>query len=175
MGLLSPTPESGKGECHAVKGKSTLLRIRGLRKRWIFSSVGPILLILVLVSVILALSLASGYYNSARTTLKTKASVGADYFNTYLMDTYSDYYYSATRYAASFDSAERIELQFLDSSGHIETSTRGLNAGTAPARPRSAARSRRARPTSTRGVTPPRGRRSWPCRARSTSRGRPSA
>ena len=55
MGLLSPTPESGKGECHAVKGKSTLLRIRGLRKRWIFSSVGPILLILVLVSVILAL------------------------------------------------------------------------------------------------------------------------
>ena len=105
MGLLSPTPESGKGECHAVKGKSTLLRIRGLRKRWIFSSVGPILLILVLVSVILALSLASGYYNSARTTLKTKASVGADYFNTYLMDTYSDYYYSATRYAASFDSA----------------------------------------------------------------------
>lgn len=135
MGLLSPTPESGKGECHAVKGKSTLLRIRGLRKRWIFSSVGPILLILVLVSVILALSLASGYYNSARTTLKTKASVGADYFNTYLMDTYSDYYYSATQYAASFDSAERIELQFLDSSGHIETSTRGLNAGTAPGTP----------------------------------------
>lgn len=135
MGLLSPTPESGKGECHAVKGKSTLLRIRGLRKRWIFSSVGPILLILVLVSVILALSLASGYYNSARTTLKTKASVGADYFNTYLMDTYSDYYYSATRYAASFDSAERIELQFLDSSGYIETSTRGLNAGTAPGTP----------------------------------------
>lgn len=80
MGLLSPTPESGKGECHAVKGKSTLLRIRGLRKRWIFSSVGPILLILVLVSVILALSLASGYYNSARTTLKTKASVGAGLF-----------------------------------------------------------------------------------------------
>lgn len=72
MGLLSPTPESGKGECHAVKGKSTLLRIRGLRKRWIFSSVGPILLILVLVSVILALSLASGYYNSARTTLKNQ-------------------------------------------------------------------------------------------------------
>ena len=135
MGLLSPAPESGKGECHAVKGKSTLLRIRGLRKRWIFSSVGPILLILVLVSVILALSLASGYYNSARTTLKTKASVGADYFNTYLMDTYSDYYYSATQYAASFDSAERIELQFLDSSGHIETSTRGLNAGTAPGTP----------------------------------------
>ena len=135
MGLLSPTPESGKGECHAVKGKSTLLRIRGLRKRWIFSSVGPILLILVLVSVILALSLASGYYISARTTLKTKASVGADYFNTYLMDTYSDYYYSATRYAASFDSAERIELQFLDSFGHIETSTRALNAGTAPGTP----------------------------------------
>lgn len=51
------------------------------------------------------------------------------------MDTYSDYYYSATQYAASFDSAERIELQFLDSSGHIETSTRGLNAGTAPGTP----------------------------------------
>ena len=135
MGLLSPTPESGKGECHAVKGKSTLLRIRGLRKRWIFSSVGPILLILVLVSVILALSLASGYYNSARTTLKTKASVGADYFNTYVMTSYREYYRSATVYAAAFDDGDRIELQFLNSSGRVEVTTRGVTVGTYPGTP----------------------------------------
>ena len=118
-----------------MKGKGTLLQIRGLRKRWMISSLGPILLVLVLVAVILSLSLVSTYYDSAINTLRTKARVGADYFNSYLMGSYSEYYYNATQYAVSFDGADRIELQFLNVTGHIEASTRGLSAGTSPGTP----------------------------------------
>ena len=111
------------------------LRIRGLRKRWILNSVGPVVAILVLIAIFGAVGITSIYYSSARSTLEAKASAGAEYFNTYSMTSYSDYYRSATLYAASFEDADRIELQFLNRYGRIEASTTGLQAGTAPGTP----------------------------------------
>ena len=59
------------------------LWIRGLRKRWILNSVGPVIAILMIIAVLIAAGLTSIYYSSARATLEAKASAGADYFNTY--------------------------------------------------------------------------------------------
>ena len=112
--------------------KKRLLGIRGLRKRWIINSVGPMIVVLMLIAILGALGITSFYYSSALSTLETKATAGADYFNTYGMSSYSEYYRSATLYAATFDSADRIELQFIDRYGRIETSTRGLMSGTEP-------------------------------------------
>ena len=108
------------------------LWIRGLRKRWILNSVGPVIAILMTLAVLLVAGLTSIYYSSARSSLEAKASAGADYFNTYGMTNYSDYYRSATLYAASFEDADRIELQFLNRYGRVEASTTGLQAGTSP-------------------------------------------
>ena len=49
-------------------------------------------------------------------------STGADYFNSYSMSSYSEYYRNASLYAASFDST-RIELQFLNLYGRVDNST----------------------------------------------------
>ena len=111
------------------------LQIRGLRKRWLLNSVGPVIAILVTIAIFAAVGITSMYYSSARSTLEAKASAGADYFNTYSMTSYSDYYRSATLYAASFEDADRIELQFLNRYGRVEASTTGLQAGTAPGTP----------------------------------------
>ncbi len=111
------------------------LQIRGLRKRWLINSVGPVIVILALVAVFGALGLTSVYYTSALSTLEAKAAAGADYFNTYGMTSYSEYYRSATLYTATFDSADKIELQFINRYGRIETSSRGLMAGTRPSTP----------------------------------------
>lgn len=108
------------------------LRIRGLRQRWMISSIGPIILILIMVAVLAAVSVVSNYYNSARSTLMAKAKAGADYFNTYSTDSYSEYYRTASLYTATFEDGDRIELQFLNSSGRIVVSSRGLSAGSAP-------------------------------------------
>ena len=113
------------------------LRIRGLRKRWLLNSVGPVIAILMLIAVLVEVGFTSMYYSSARATLEAKASAGADYFNTYSMSNYSDYYRSATLYAAYFEDADRVELQFLNRYGRVEASTTGLQAGTSPVHRRS--------------------------------------
>ena len=110
-----------------------LPKVQGLRRRWLAGSIGPVAAILLLVGVLISVGFASNYYNSARSTLRAKASSGADYFNTYVMTGYKEYYRSATLYAATFDDADRIELQFLNSAGRVEVTTRGLTAGTYPA------------------------------------------
>ena len=109
-----------------------LPRVQGLRRRWLAGSIGPVAAILLLVGVLISVGFASNYYNSARSTLRAKASSGADYFNTYVMTGYKEYYRSATLYAATFDESDRIELQFLNSTGRVEVTTRGLTAGTYP-------------------------------------------
>ena len=59
-----------------------LPRVRGLRRRWLTGSIGPVAAILLLVGVLISVGFASNYYNSARSTLRAKAAAGADYFNT---------------------------------------------------------------------------------------------
>ena len=112
-----------------------LPKVQGLRRRWLAGSIGPVAAILLRVGVLISVGFASNYYNSARSTLRAKASSGADYFNTYVMTGYKEYYRSATLYAATFDDADRIELQFLNSAGRVEVTTRGLAAGTYPGTP----------------------------------------
>ena len=111
------------------------LRMRGLRKRWLLSSVGPVIAILLLAALFGCLGISSVYYNSAEASLKAKATAGADYFNTYGMTGYHDYYRAATLYAASFENADTIELQFLNRYGRVEASTTGLLSGTVPGTP----------------------------------------
>ena len=112
-----------------------LPRVQGLRRRWLAGSIGPVAAILLLVGALISVGFASNYYNSARSTLRAKAAAGADYFNTYVMIGYKEYYRSATLYAATFDDRDHIELQFLNSSGRVEVTTRGLTAGTYPSTP----------------------------------------
>ena len=112
-----------------------LPKVKGLRRRWLAGSIVPVAAILLLVGVLISVGFAGNYYNSARSTLRAKASSGADYFNTYVMTGYKEYYRSATLYAATFDDSDRIELQFLNSAGRVEVTTRGLTAGTYPGTP----------------------------------------
>ena len=109
--------------------------VQGLRRRWITGSIGPVVVILLLVGVLISVGFASNYYNSAKSTLRAKAAAGADYFNTYVMTSYREYYRSATLYAAAFEDSDRIELQFLNSAGRVEVTTRGLTAATYPNTP----------------------------------------
>ena len=106
--------------------------VRGLRKRWLVNSVGPVAIIMVIIASLAVGVIEETYYGGARSALEAKAKAGADYFNTYTMNSYSEYYRAASLYVASFDESDAIELQFLNVSGRIETSTRGLTAGTSP-------------------------------------------
>ena len=107
-------------------------RTSGLRRRWMISSLLPVITILVLISALVSIGLGSAYYSNARSTLEAKAAAGAEYFNTYVMTGYEEYYHSASLYANSFEDSDRIELQVLNSSGAVDVSTRSLMIGSAP-------------------------------------------
>lgn len=107
-------------------------RTLGLRRRWMTSSLLPVITILVLISALVSIGLGSAYYSNARSALEAKAAAGAEYFNTYAMTNYEEYYHSATLYANSFEYSDRIELQFLNSKGAVDVSTRSMMIGSAP-------------------------------------------
>ena len=65
--------------------------------------------------------------------LETRAQAIANSFNEYFMDSgYISFYPKAVQAADSFEDKDRIELQFISSSGRIQVSTSGLTAGTSP-------------------------------------------
>ena len=101
-------------------------RAIGLRRRWIVSSILPVITIMVLIAAMVSIALGSNYYANARSALEAKATAGTEYFNNYAMTSYDEYYRSATLYANSFEDSANIELQFIDRKGRVEVSTRSL-------------------------------------------------
>ena len=109
------------------------LRLRGLRQRWIFNSILPIAALLVLVVTLFSAGVSNYYYGTMQKGLETRAQALANSFNEYFMDNgFSSYYQKAVQSAESFEDKNRIELQFIGSSGRIQVSTSGLTAGTSP-------------------------------------------
>ena len=101
MGRISTLQEKfDGGEGDLVKKQPK--RAIGLRRRWIVSSILPVITILVLIAVMVSIALGSNYYSSARSALEAKASAGTEYFNNYAMTSYDEYYRSAILYASSF-------------------------------------------------------------------------
>ena len=109
------------------------LRLKGLRKRWLFNTILPVSLVLVALVVVFAGGITNYYYATMQKGLESRAQAMADSFNEYFMDNgYRSYYQKATQTVESFEDKGRIELQFLNSSGRIEVSTSGLTAGSSP-------------------------------------------
>ena len=122
-----------------TRGLGKRLKLRCLRRRWLASSVGPIIVILVLVGVLSAATISSSLDARARSSLEAKAKSGSDYFSAYSMGSYSEYYRRAAQYVTDYsmnDSlAKNVELQFINGKRQVELSSRGAVAGSTPATP----------------------------------------
>ena len=109
------------------------IRLRGLRQRWIINTVMPVFILIVLIVVLFSAGVSSYYYGTMLKGLETRAQAIANSFNEYFMDSgYISFYPKAVQAADSFEDKDRIELQFISSSGRIQVSTSGLTAGTSP-------------------------------------------
>lgn len=116
----------------AVKWKS--LRLRGLRQRWIMNTVMPVFAVLMLIVILFSAGISNYYYRSMRDGMEKQAQALAGAFEEYFMDGgWAGYYKKAEQSAAAFEDKERIELQFISSSGRIQvSSTSSLTTGTFP-------------------------------------------
>lgn len=110
------------------------LQLKGLRKRWMFSTVTPVALLLALIVLILSFGVSGYYYHTMQQGLEKQVSTLADAFNEYFMsEGQGAYYQKAEQAVDTFEDKGSIELQFINSSGRIEkSSTSSLLAGIAP-------------------------------------------
>lgn len=114
------------------KGFASALHIRGLRQRWMFSAVLPILLLLVLAVALFSVGVQEYYYNAMRSGLESRARIAAETFTGYGVKSYSEYYRLASYSAETFEEKDTIELQFINTNGRVQVSSYGLTAGTLP-------------------------------------------
>ena len=112
--------------------KPRKIEITGLRKRWLISSLSPILIVLLLVAGTFCAGMANYYYNMMLDGLKTRATHASDYFNNYSMNTYASFYQAAATYTEEFAEKDYLELQFIGTSGKIILSSYGLTSGLSP-------------------------------------------
>ena len=107
-------------------------QIHGLRRRWLISSVVPVLLLLFAGVLLLSAGFASYYYSAVRTGLESKAKTATEAFGSYGMKSYGEYYRMAASMAETFEDKDRVELQFIAGNGVVQVSSYGLTAGTSP-------------------------------------------
>ena len=91
------------------------LRIQGLRQRWVFNSIMPVLLMLVLLVTLFSVGISSYYYGTMQDGLMKQARAEAGAFNDYFMDNgFAEYLQQATQSTTNFEDKDRIELQFIN-------------------------------------------------------------
>ena len=108
------------------------LHIRGLRQRWLFNAVLPIVLVVAAVVAVYTLGMRQSYYSAMRSGLETRARIAADNFMSYGMKSYSEYFRYASVTAETFEEKDSLELQFINANGRVQVSSYGLTAGTSP-------------------------------------------
>ena len=108
------------------------IRIKGLRQRWLINSLGPIVLVAVLGVVVFSVAIANYYYTGMRSDMEARARAETDAFNTYGMNSYNEFYQQAHSSAENFEDRDKMELQFINSSGRILVSSFGVTAGLSP-------------------------------------------
>ena len=112
-----------------------MMLLRGIKRRWMFNSVSAMLLIILIGVSAFSAAFSNYYYSSVRTGLETKAKTASEFFNNYMLKSYSEYYQTAYSYTQKFEEKDELELQFINAAGNIEISTYGLTAGTSPQTP----------------------------------------
>lgn len=104
-------------------------KIRGIRRRWMFNSVGVVTMILTIAVITLASSLWSFYYTETLEELSARADSVVYSFRNY---TASEYRTAAQRMVSDYEEKGKLELQFLDAAGAVLYSGNDLTAGTTP-------------------------------------------
>ena len=112
-----------------------MLKIKGLRRRWLINTVGVVCSLGLVCVMIVTAVFAAYYYSAMESDMRYRAKTTAEFFAEYLNQSYNDYYQSCIAYAQSFVDKDNLELQFIDANGRIVTSSYGSWAGRSPTTP----------------------------------------
>ena len=114
--------------------KRKAMRVRSLRQRWILNSALPVFMLLALAVGGMSIGVSNYYYKGMLDGLERQARAQAGAFIDYFMDQgFANYLQRANQAISDYTDKERVELQFLSSTGGIQaSSTSNLTVGTHP-------------------------------------------
>ncbi|MBQ6539952.1 MAG: HAMP domain-containing histidine kinase [Oscillospiraceae bacterium] len=109
--------------------------LKGITRRWIANSVFVIVIVIFLCVFGFSVFIRSYFYSNISEGLRSKSKTAASFLTNYVTQTYAEYYDTAYSYTENFDDAGHLELQFINTRGHIEVSSIGMAAGSSPGTP----------------------------------------
>ncbi len=112
-----------------------MLKIKGLRRRWLLNTVGVVCLMGLACVLVITSVFAANYYAVMESDMRYRARSTTAFFSDYLNQSYNEYYQSCITYAQTFEDKDNIELQFINAEGRIVASSYGSWAGRSPTTP----------------------------------------
>ncbi len=109
-----------------------MLKVKGLRRRWLFNTLGVISTLGLVCALLVTGAFAVYYYSSMESDLRYRADTTTEFFAEYLNQDYNQYYQSCITYAQTFEQRNTVELQFIDAQGRVVASSYGVWAGHSP-------------------------------------------
>ena len=107
-------------------------KMSGIRSRWLTHNVSLMVLLVLACAVCGIVALSSYYYSCMRNGLEAQLKTTADFFETYISTSQEEFYGSVYSFTQNFEGKNDLELEFLNNSGEIITSSFGLASGSQP-------------------------------------------
>ena len=104
----------------------------GLKGRWLVNSLSFVVIILAVIIIFVSVGISSYYYSSIRDNLKNRVHSTVSSIRDNFTSTYDQYLSGIRQYALSYEDKDKVELQFIDTSGRIILSTSELTADSVP-------------------------------------------
>ncbi len=104
----------------------------GLKGRWLVNSLSFVVVILAVIIIFVSVGISSYYYSSIRDNLKNRVHSTVSSIRDNFTSTYDQYLSGIRQYALSYEDKDKVELQFIDTSGRIILSTSELTADSIP-------------------------------------------
>ncbi|MDR1736948.1 MAG: HAMP domain-containing histidine kinase [Oscillospiraceae bacterium] len=108
-------------------GALRLRRIQGITRRWLVNSLAITASLVVVAVTVYTLLVSNSYYGAIRSSLETRARLYIDYLDIYSNESYEKFYTGALQWThLDFTDGDKLELQFIGTSGRVEITSSGL-------------------------------------------------
>ena len=111
------------------------MKIKGLRRRWLFNTVSVVVILGLMCALVVTMVFSNYYYSTMESDMRYRAKTTTEFFADYLNQNYNQYYQSCITYAQTFEDKNLIELQFINASGKIVASSYNSWTGNSPTTP----------------------------------------
>lgn len=96
---------------------------KGLQRRWLRNTLSIVLALVLLCVTALSVTVAAYYYSNMKAGMVSKARTSTKFFETYVGQSYNEYFRSCAKFTKNFDAKDVMELQFIDMNHRIVASS----------------------------------------------------